>query len=201
MLDAIDNDDDTPLSSQNDRQTLADKFNADVEEFKHQKKAEFIEKKALEQGKLEQEDWNMLCSSISPEEKKALYDEFIADADKNHKDKKAADLEKKFINYVFGVKEKGKWQSDNFTIRDLADAFGISHVRVLAIQKAALKKVVDNIAKIKHYPFKITTAEEAIALLMADNVVNPQELKLKAKIHAGVSFEDAMKNMVKMERA
>jgi len=150
---------------------------------------------------MEQGDWNSICSSLSPEEKKALYDEFIADADKSHKDKKNADLEKKFINYIFGVKEKGKWTQDNLTVRDLAKAFGISHVRVLAIQKAALAKLVNNIAKLKRYPFKITTAEEAIALLLADNAVNPEELKLKAKVHGDMNFEEAMKKMVKMEKA
>ena len=82
---------------------------------------------------MEQGDWNMICSSLTPEQKKDLYDEFIADADKNHKDKNSAKLEKKFINYIFGIKEKGKWTSDNLTVRDLAAAFGISHVRVLAI--------------------------------------------------------------------
>ena len=61
--------------------------------------------------------------------------------------------------------------------------------------------MVNNIAKLKNYPFKITTAEEAIALLMADNVVNPQDLKLKAKVHGGVDFEQAIKTMVKMEKA
>ena len=180
---------------------IISQYKASVEDFKRQKTADFIEKKTLDKGEMEQGDWNTLCSSMTPEEKKAMYDEFIADADKNHKDKNAAKMEKKFVNYIFGVKEKGKWTSDNLTVRDLAAAFGISHVRVLAIQKAALKKLVNNIAKMKHYPFKITTAEEAIALLMADNIVNPEDLKLKAKIHGDMDFEKALKTMVKMEKA
>lgn len=150
---------------------------------------------------MQQEDWNAIRASMTPEEQKAMYDEFIADADKNHTDKNDAKLEKKFINYIFGVKEKGKWQSDNLTIRDLAAAFGISHVRVLAIQKQALAKLVNNIAKLRKYPFKITTAEEAIALLLADNIANPEDLKLKAKVHGNMNFEEALKKMVKMEKA
>ena len=174
---------------------------ADIESFRRQKTAEAIAKKTLDKGEMEQSDWNTICGSLTPEEKKELYDEFIADADKNHADKNAAKLEKKFVNYIFGVKEKGKWTSDNLTVRDLASAFGISHVRVLAIQKQALAKIVNNIAKMKRYPFKITTAEEAIALLMADNIVNPEDLKLKVKVNGGMSFEQALKTMVKMEKA
>lgn len=175
-------------------------FKANLEQFRRQKTADAVAHNTIKRGEMEQQEWNTITSSMTPEEKKALYDEFMADADKNHKDKDAAKLEKKFINYIFGVKEKGKWTSDNLTIRDLAKAFGISHVRVLAIQKAALTKMVNNIAKIKHYPFKITSAEEAIALLMADNIANPEDLKLKTKVNGDMNFQDALNKMVKMER-
>jgi len=60
--------------------------------------------------------------------------------------------------------------------------------------------MVNNIAKMKHYPFKITTAEEAMALLMADNIANPEDLKLKTKINGDMNFQDAMNKMIKMDR-
>lgn len=120
-----------------------------------------------EKGELSSEDWNKLLTAVGQKDRDAMYEEFKKDAQEHWKDDpQNLAKELQFIDHIFG-KRKG-WKKTTMSIRDIAAQWGTSHVYVSKVTKQAMAKLLKEIARRCHYPYKIKDFEDAKKLLMSD---------------------------------